>query len=175
MGSTSHPSQVTSTCSTRRPRIEDEDVAPDDVVTSASLSRATSSSATARRSHSSSTADTTSRTRIDDSVGGGRGAGELVSAATSSSPPRRCGGVYFDLSIARRAAPHECATSEGDGGDTQGEVAPEPVLVICDLARELMMRGPPREGLPFGPPARVGRSLEGLVGRNSPTRAIVAG
>lgn len=46
----------------------------------------------------------------------------MVSAATSSSPPRRCGGVYFDLSIAGRAAPPECASSEGGGGDTQGEV-----------------------------------------------------
>ena len=30
--------------------------------------------------------------------------------------------MYFDLSIAGRAAAPECASSEGGGGDTQGEV-----------------------------------------------------
>ena len=101
-------------------RIEDEDVAPDDVVTSASPH--------GRRPRAPPPAPTRpppptrhhERARRLGRRGRGRGA---VSAATSSSP-RRCG-VYFDLSIARRAAPHECATSEGGGGDTQGEVAPE--------------------------------------------------
>ena len=66
----------------------------------------------------------------------------MVSAATSSSPPRRCGGVYFDLSIAGRAAPPECASSEGGGGDTRGEVATKPVkaLVVARLRCLVLLR-----------------------------------
>ena len=124
MGSTSHPSQVTSTCSTRQPRIEDEDVAPDDVVLVGVSLTGDVLERRARRSHSSSTADTTSRTRIDDSVGGGRGgrgAGLRSDLVVAAAKVRRRVPLHRPARRADESAPPQ----QGGGGDTQGEVAPE--------------------------------------------------